>query len=75
MKVYIVLINDRHTDIEVEAFSSDEKAIDYARKTAKEYCGSPEIYEESQISDWLFYARYSSEEDYVRVVEREIDIK
>lgn len=72
MKVYTVLIEDRHSDAEVKVFNDKEDAINYARKTAKEYCRFPEDYEERVIADWIFFAEYSCESDSVRVEEKEI---
>jgi len=70
--VYVVLINDRHADLEVELFTQPNVAIARARTLAKEYCRREEDYEEFRIANWLFYAKYSVEGDWVRVIEREL---
>lgn len=72
MKVYLVIIEDRHADVEVRPFYDADKAVAKARELAKEYDRFGD-YEESQIADWLFYASYSCEGDCVRVVEAEIN--
>ena len=70
MKLYIVMHNDRHADPEPEVFLDKDYAVDYARRTAQEYCHYPEDYEEHDVLGWLFYAKYSCENDSVWVVEK-----
>ena len=74
MIVYIVLIEDRHSDPEVKVFSTSQKAIREAKKIAKvgSNHNSSEI-EERIITGWLYYATYSCENDCVRVEEKVID--
>ena len=81
MKTYIVIVNDRHVDIDAYPFYDKEKAILEARKIAHEYCHHPDSYEEHEFSrdtGWLFYAEYSTEGDYVLVIgatmDKEIEI-
>ena len=75
MKIYLVIHEDRHTDVEVEAFSDKEKSIEYARKRAKSCVHEDylEDYQESDILGWLFFASYSGVGDSVRVIEVELD--
>ena len=74
MKVYIVMVKDRHTDPGAFPFSNPEQAIEEARRIAKDWCSFDEDYEEEGQSDgWLFHARYSCEGDCIWVVEKEID--
>jgi len=70
--VFVVIIEDRHSDVDVEIWTEREAAIARARELAKEYCRHPEDYKEEQIADWLFYAKYSCEDDSCRVVERKV---
>ena len=70
--VYAMLHHDRHTDPEIKVFHSKDAAVEYAREKAKDCCGYPEDYVEEQIADWVFYAKYSCEDDYVRVTEVEL---
>jgi hypothetical protein len=74
MKVYVAMINDRHTDPEPYVFTNAHAAIDYARREAKEYTNTdhPEDYEEREVNGWLFYASYSVEGDSVWVIEKEL---
>ena len=49
--LYCVIIDDRHTDTDVEIFSKEEEAIFYARKTARAYSIHPEDIEEYNYLD------------------------
>jgi len=71
--IYVVMVEDRHADLDAELFTDPEQAIAYARRTAHELCRHPESYEEETIEGWLFYARYSTEGDSVWVVEKTLD--
>ena len=76
MELYIVIIEDRHSDVAVYPFSNKEKAIQEARRIAKKYCRHPEDYQEHDYGrdiGWLFYANYSCEGDHVLVVTAELD--
>jgi hypothetical protein len=76
MELYIVVIEDMHTDVTVHPFSDKEKAITEAKRIAKEYCRHEEDYEEHDYGKddgWLFYAQYSCESDHVRVVTTTLD--
>ena len=77
MKVYVVIIEDRHSDTDVVVFSSEYEAVEYATGTAKKYCRHPEYFKESLNdamikSGWKYHATYSCEGDNVRVLEREL---
>ena len=72
MKIYNVIIKDRHTDTTASPFLDKQESIAFARMKAKEYCSFPEDYKEETFAGWLFYARYSCEGDSVWVTEHEI---
>jgi hypothetical protein len=72
MKVYAAIIEDRHVDTDVEIFTTDSSAIDWARNFAKKYARHQDDYQEVTIPGWLFYARYSVEGDKIHVVEKEL---
>ena len=58
--VYIVVIEDRHTDVRVEAFATREAAVRRARAVQVAYgFDDPD--------GWPYYARLSNEGDCVRV--------
>ena len=73
MEIFIVIIEDRHCDVTAHPFSNQDKAIEYAKAKAKEYCRYEEDYEEEDIDGWIFYAKYSCESDSVRVVKTTLD--
>ena len=73
MKIYTVIVQDSHSDTTAHPFTRPERAVEWARLRAKEYCHFPEDYKERQIDGWLFYARYSCEGDCVYVAEMELD--
>lgn len=54
-KLYVVMINDRHTDPEPYVFSTPEAAIDYARSEAHEYARTPEGVDELDHSHGTRY--------------------
>ncbi len=69
--IFIVIVEDRHTDTEAFVFENKDVAISEARAAAKEYSNQNEHYVEKDYGrddGWLFYAEYSSEGDNVRVV-------
>ena len=73
MTVYIVMIEDRHTDPQAYVFSTAERAIAYAKRAAEENATDPEDIEEQAVKDWLYYAVYSVEGDSVWVIARVLD--
>lgn len=78
MKIYIVIIEDRHSDTDAKPFSNATTAIAYAEEKAREYCRHEDDYKEylndaMLLSGWVWHATYSCEGDNVRVVEREMD--
>jgi len=76
MKIYIVVVQDRHSDPSFYPFTNPDKAIEVAKKLAKEYARFPEDYQEhdcGKSQGWLFFADYSCESDCVMVVTTELD--
>lgn len=72
MKVYVLIVEDRHSDTDVQVFASADLAVARAKAVAAKYARSPEDIEERQIAGWIYFANYSCESDSVRVVEREV---
>ena len=74
MNVYVAIIEDRHTDVGAEVFSDKNRAIEYAKETARAYCRFEEDYKENAEEDkvWCFRVSYSCEGDSITVVEREL---
>ncbi len=73
VKLYVVMVNDRHTDPEPNVFSDPSAAVEYARATAKASARRDEDFEETPVAGWLYHATYSVEGDSVWVVEKELD--
>lgn len=69
--VYVVMINDRHTDPEPEVFLNRDEAIEFAQKYVREYGrpGDVEVHDPPPMG-WLFYGTYSVEADCVWVLEK-----
>lgn len=72
MKIYVAIIEDRHTDVNVEVFTRPEPAIAFAKERAIEIARGEEIVEEP-ISSWLYDAICGVEGDAVRVEEQEMN--
>ena len=76
MKIYMVIIEDRHTDTVAHPFTCPLVAVLEAKRIAKEYCEDDEDYQEHDYGrnkGWLFFANYSCESDSVKVVTTELD--
>ena len=79
--VYVVIIEDRHSDTDAEVFTSQEIAILRAGQLVGSYTRDPVEPEDieygltaSMVRDgWVWYCRYSCEGESVRVLRREID--
>ena len=75
MKIYNVLINDRHCDPIIHNFTSVVAAINFARSNANKYnYGSIEEkgYNPETDDGWILFITTSYEHDYVRVSESEL---
>lgn len=75
MKIYIAMLNDRHTDAEPFPCSTPERAIERARALAVENSrdGGASIDDSETPSGWLYYAIYSEEGDCVWVIAKDLD--
>ena len=71
MKVYAVIFEDRHCDVDVELFHNAEKAIERAKEFAHKN-DRHDQYEEKAIEGYIFYATYSCEGDCATVLERDV---
>ena len=68
--IWIVLIEDRHSDVGALPFSSEEGAIEAARASAPDDAESEPLTDGMRKDGWVFYLPYGSEGDHVRVVKR-----
>jgi len=73
MPIYLVIHEDRHVDVEVSPYRSRDEAILAAEEILTEHEGAAEDLTPAMTDDsWIFFGTYSSEEDCVRVVERQL---
>ena len=73
MDIYIVILEDRHIDVEVTPFATAAEAIEEAKSQAHEAGRFAEDYRENPelcTGNWVFAATYSCEGDSVRVVRK-----
>lgn len=67
-EVFVVLLNDRHADIEPEVFAGEDAAVAFARAEALKISRNrPEEIEEYEIQGWTLYLSIGPEVDSVRV--------
>lgn len=74
MKFYVVIQEDRHTDVSVELFEDRDEAIEWARAQAHALSGNWPVTEkvgEDAPGDWLYDVNYGESCD-IRVVEEEV---
>lgn len=69
MTVYLVIHEDRHTDVSVEVFTSQADAVENAEAIASDYDNA--VVE--PVEGWIYNARLSDEGDYVSVREVEVN--
>lgn len=72
MKVYLGVVEDRHTDVDVQVFLKLDAAIEYVKGQVQELAVYPEDIVEEDAEGCLYYCRYSVEDDKVYVQEREL---
>lgn len=75
--IYIVIIEDRHTDVDVIPYEDPDFAVEWAKREVRDRNSDPEDLDEElndeMIHDgWLYYGCYSTEGDSIRVVKREL---
>lgn len=73
MKIYLIIIEDRHCDIVILPRRNKEQAIQEARHIAKREAECHHyLIDETNPSTFLYYAIYSLENDCVYVVESDL---
>ena len=70
--IYIVVIEDRHCDVQVAAFLNRKDAIGFAKNEAAINCVNSEDIVEEKIEGWEYFCTYSCEGDCVRVEKIEV---
>lgn len=78
MVLYAVLINERHSDEDIELYGDEQRAKAVAYATAEQFASDPSYIEELELTDgmredgWVYQVRWSPEEDFARVLRREV---
>ena len=73
--LFVVIIKDRHADVDAEAFDNPEDAIAYAKRMVNMMCRHKEDIEE-ELNEamirggWIYYCRYSCESDCVYAMKK-----
>ena len=71
--IYIVITEDRHSDVEVQPFTDETAAIAHAEdEAAGTEDQDRELTDAMRADGWLWYCGYGTEGDCVRVVRREL---
>jgi hypothetical protein len=76
--IWIVLIQDRHTDVDARPFSTEEAAVAAAWKAARANSWHPGDVAEEELNDamirggWVLLLVYGTEGDRVRVMRRQV---
>jgi hypothetical protein len=75
MTIWIVIIEDRHIDVDARPFSHLPLAVAAAGEWASDQrdVAEQEITDSMAADGWVFFLEYGTEGDCVRVVERELD--
>jgi hypothetical protein len=66
MNVYLVILEDRHTDVQVEVFVTKGAAVGRAKQIVEEYDYTP-TEPDKPVEGWPFHATLSGEGDRVCV--------
>jgi hypothetical protein len=71
--VWIVLIEDRHSDVDARPFSSEEAAIAVARSLVPDSAEEEPLNDAERQDGWLLLLIYGTEGDRVRVIRRSLE--
>jgi hypothetical protein len=70
--MFILIQEDRHTDVEVTLFKDFHSAYTRAKEileTCRDVTGHP-LTERMEKAGWMFYSTYGTEGDCIRIVQR-----
>ena len=73
MDTWIVLIEDRHVDVDALPFSAEGAALARARASAPVYAEEVPLTDGMRADGWVLCLRYGTEGDRIRVVKRTLD--
>jgi len=77
--IWIVLVEERHADVEALPFSTEDGAMAAAREAAMENAVHGDVGWDAELNDamrkdgWVLYLPYGPEGDCVRVIRRQMD--
>lgn len=71
--VWVVLIEDRHSDVDALPFSSEEAAVAKARDSVPDFAEEEQLTDGMRKSGRVLWLSYGTEGDRVRVVKRVMD--
>ncbi len=75
MKLYVAMVQDRHSDPVIRVFSTLDLAIAWTRREFAMCVKRPtEIKEDKKPEPWLYYATYGHEGDYAGIEETTLDL-
>ena len=70
---WIVLVEDRHADVDALPFSTEAAAVAKARDSVPEDAGEERLTDDMRKSGWVLWLPYGTEGDCVRVLKRVMD--
>ena len=73
MDTWIVLIEDRHADVDALPFSTKEGAVQAACAAAPDNAQDVQLTTGMRREGWVLFLSYGSEGDSVRVIKRTMD--
>ena len=59
MEIYVAILEDKHTDDQIELFQNRRNALDQIAEWKSDY---DEIWEEEEIKGWEYYVRSECED-------------
>jgi hypothetical protein len=77
--IWIVLVEDRHTDVDALPFTSEVAALQAARAEAEANARDPQDVSEGELTQtairdgWVLLLEYGTESDCVRVIKRQLE--
>ena len=71
-EVFIVVIQDRHGEVEIHPFSDAQMAVDLAWANVPVGTEAARMNEAMVEDGWMLYLPYGTEGDFVRVIRRKL---
>ena len=73
MIIWIVIVEDRHSDVDAFPFASEQAAEAAAYRKVPDDAELQDLLPGMVRDGWVLYLRYGTEGDCVRVIKRELD--